>query len=45
MSVFGALVGQLVALPWVWRGFDIKLLLPLVIGGLSGVPIGAWLLH
>jgi uncharacterized membrane protein YfcA len=45
MSVFGALVGQLVALPWVWRGFDLKLLLPLVIGGLLGVPIGAWLLH
>lgn len=45
MSVFGALVGQLVALPWVWRGFDVKLLLPLVIGGLLGVPIGAWLLH
>ncbi|UJW85932.1 sulfite exporter TauE/SafE family protein [Devosia sp. SL43] len=45
MSVFGALVGQLVALPWVWRGFDFRKLLPLVIGGLLGVPIGAYLLQ
>lgn len=45
MSVFGALVGQLVALPWVWRGFDLKKLLPLVIGGLLGVPVGVYLLQ
>lgn len=45
MSVFGALVGQLVALPWVWRGFDVRRLLPLVIGGLIGVPLGALLLQ
>lgn len=45
MSVFGALVGQLVALPWVWRGFDLRKLLPLVIGGLAGVPLGAFLLQ
>jgi uncharacterized membrane protein YfcA len=45
MSVFGALVGQVVALPWVWRGFDIRKLLPLVIGGLLGVPLGAYLLQ
>lgn len=45
MSVFGALVGQLVALPWVWRGFDVRKLLPLVIGGLIGVPLGALLLQ
>jgi uncharacterized protein len=45
MSVFGALMGQLVALPWVWRGFNIKKLLPLVIGGLIGVPLGALLLQ
>jgi uncharacterized membrane protein YfcA len=45
MSVFGALVGQLVALPWVWRGFDLRKLLPLVVGGLIGVPLGAWLLQ
>lgn len=45
MSVFGALVGQVVALPWVWRGFEMRRLLPLVIGGLIGVPLGAFLLH
>lgn len=45
MSVFGALVGQLVALPWVWRGFDLRKLLPLVVGGLIGVPLGALLLQ
>jgi uncharacterized protein len=45
MSVFGALVGQLVALPWVWRGFDLRKLLPLVVGGLIGVPVGALLLQ
>ena len=44
MAVFGALAGQLVALPWVWRGFDLRKLLPLVLGGLIGVPIGALLL-
>ena len=45
MSVFGALMGQLIALPWIWRGFDLKKLLPLVIGGLVGVPLGAFLLQ
>lgn len=45
MSVFGALVGQLVALPWVRQGFDLRKLLPLVIGGLVGVPIGVILLQ
>lgn len=45
MAVFGSLIGQLVALPWVWRGFDIRRLLPLVIGGLIGVPFGVMLLQ
>jgi len=40
MAVFGSLVGQLVALPWVWRGFDLRLLMPLVVGGVCGVPVG-----
>lgn len=44
MAVFGALLGQVVALPWVWRGFDLKLLLPLVIGGFIGVPFGILIL-
>jgi len=45
MAVFGSLAGQLVTLPWVWRGFDLALLMPLVIGGLLGVPLGILLLH
>lgn len=45
MAVFGALAGQLVTLPWVWRGFDPKRLWPLLIGGLIGVPIGVLLLQ
>ena len=45
MAVFGALAGQLVALPWVWRGFELRKLLPLVIGGLAGVPLGTVLLQ
>ena len=45
MAVFGALVGQLVALPWVWRGFELRKLLPLVIGGLIGVPLGVFLVQ
>lgn len=32
LSVFGALVGQLVTLPWVWRGFDPSRLAPLLVG-------------
>ncbi|GLQ09854.1 hypothetical protein GCM10007913_17860 [Devosia yakushimensis] len=45
MAVFGALAGQLVTLPWVWRGFDPKRLWPLLIGGLIGVPVGVLLLQ
>ncbi|MHA6692848.1 sulfite exporter TauE/SafE family protein [Devosia sp. A449] len=45
MAVFGSLIGQLVALPWVWRGFDIRKLVPLVLGGLIGVPLGVVLLQ
>ena len=44
MAVFGSLAGQLVTLPWVWRGFDLRLLLPLLLGGLVGVPIGVLIL-
>lgn len=45
MSVFGALAGQLVTLPWAWRGFDPKRLWPLLVGGLIGVPLGVVLLQ
>lgn len=43
LSVFGSLVGQLVTLPFVWRGFRARHALPFIIGGLVGVPIGAQL--
>lgn len=45
MAVFGALVGQLVVLPWVWRGFEWSKLWPLLLGGVIGVPLGVFLLH
>lgn len=43
LSVFGSLVGQLVTLPFVWRGFSLRAALPFILGGLVGVPIGAQL--
>lgn len=44
LSVFGALTGQVIAAVTVRRGFDMKRLLPFVIGGLAGIPIGVTLL-
>ena len=44
LSVFGALVGQILAAVTVRRGFDWRLLLPFVAGGLVGIPIGVMLL-
>lgn len=44
MAVFGSLVGQLVTLPIVGRNFDFRGMLPFVIGGVCGVPIGIFLL-
>lgn len=44
LAVFGALTGQVIAAVTVRRGFDLRLLLPFVIGGLVGVPVGVWLL-
>ncbi|WP_422507565.1 sulfite exporter TauE/SafE family protein [Stenotrophomonas sp. GZD-301] len=40
LSVFGALVGQLLAAFTVRRGFDLQRLLPFVLGGLAGIPLG-----
>lgn len=40
LSVFGALVGQLLAVFTVRRGFNLRLLLPFVLGGLAGIPLG-----
>ena len=44
LAVFGALTGQVIAAVTVRRGFDPRLLLPFVLGGLVGVPVGVWLL-
>ncbi len=44
LSVFGALLGQIVAVTTVRRGLDLRLLLPFVLGGLAGIPLGVALL-
>jgi uncharacterized protein len=45
MVVFGSLLGQSLSFAVVRRGFDPQRLLPFVVGGLFGVPIGVALLH
>lgn len=44
LAVFGALTGQVIAAVSVRRGFDARRLLPFVLGGLLGVPLGVLLL-
>ena len=44
LAVFGSLTGQVIAAVSVRRGFDIKVLLPFVLGGLLGIPLGVALL-
>ena len=44
MAVFGSLVGQLVTLPIVGRHFNFRGMVPFVVGGVIGVPLGIWLL-
>ncbi|CAD7716474.1 hypothetical protein LMG31884_21760 [Xanthomonas hydrangeae] len=44
LAVFGALTGQLLAVASVRRGFDWRTLLPFVLGGLVGIPLGVVLL-
>jgi len=44
LSVFGALTGQLLAVFTVRRGFNLRLLLPFVLGGLAGIPLGVLVL-
>lgn len=44
LSVFGALVGQLLAAFTVRRGWDFRALLPFLAGGLAGLPLGLYLL-
>ncbi|KTC22636.1 permease [Pseudomonas putida] len=44
LAVFGALTGQVVAAISVRRGFNMQRLLPFVLGGLAGIPLGVALL-
>lgn len=44
LSLFGALVGQLLAAATVRRGWDLKTLLPFIVGGIAGLPLGLYLL-
>lgn len=44
LTVFGALTGQILAAVSVRRGFDLKQLLPFILGGLAGIPLGVMLL-
>ncbi len=44
MAVFGGLIGQLLAVFSVRRGFHLRLLLPFLLGGFAGVPLGTFLL-
>jgi len=45
LAVFGALIGQLASFASFRRGFDRSVILPLVLGGVFGVPIGVFLLR
>lgn len=45
LVVVGSIVGQLLSLGWLRRGFSARRLLPMIAGGLAGVPIGVALLH
>lgn len=40
LAVFGSLTGQIIAALTVRRGFDLRRLLPFVMGGLAGIPLG-----
>ncbi|WP_320200732.1 sulfite exporter TauE/SafE family protein (plasmid) [Agrobacterium sp. rho-13.3] len=44
LAVFGALFGQILAVVTTRRGFDLKLLIPFILGGLAGIPIGVKIL-
>jgi uncharacterized membrane protein YfcA len=45
LVVFGSLVGQVLSLGTVRQGFDAARIMPFIVGGLLGVPIGVALLH
>jgi uncharacterized protein len=44
LAVFGALTGQIIAAVTVRRGFDVQRLLPFILGGLVGLPLGIYIL-
>lgn len=44
LAVVGGLTGQLLAAFTVRRGWDLRALLPFLVGGLAGLPLGLWLL-
>lgn len=44
LAVFGSLTGQLIAAVTVRRGWSLPRLLPFVLGGLAGVPLGVYIL-
>jgi uncharacterized protein len=44
LAVFGGLTGQLIAAVTVRRGFNLRRLLPFVLGGLAGLPLGIYIL-
>jgi hypothetical protein len=44
LSVFGALTGQIFSAFTVRRGWHARTLVPFILGGLVGLPIGLWLL-
>jgi uncharacterized membrane protein YfcA len=44
LIVFGSLMGQIIAAVSIRRRFDVQLLLPFLIGGLIGIPLGVALL-
>lgn len=44
LAVFGSLTGQVIAALTVRRGFDLRRLLPFLLGGLVGIPIGVAIL-
>jgi uncharacterized membrane protein YfcA len=44
LAVFGGLTGQIIAAVSVRRGFNLARLLPFVLGGLAGLPLGLYVL-
>jgi uncharacterized membrane protein YfcA len=44
LAVFGGLTGQIIAAVSVRRGFNLARLLPFVLGGLAGLPLGIYVL-